>query len=463
MPLPNNGKVAPNTFAALPGQVRFWGIKSATTLVDQSLTSAASFGVNVLIARWMRAPEYGAFAVAFAAYLFLTGFHNALLLEPSSVIGPARHAQNLLRYFATQIQVHGLLIWPLGAAALGAALILGVAVPHSPLIGALAGSGVALPFLLLLWLARRMCYVLQKPSIAVSGSATHFVVSLGAICIFRMLGLVTPSNAFFALALGSVAGSLLIFRLMGIRHSHRRDLQTSLRIVLGENWRYGRWLVGSSFFYAIYTSIQTFYVAGRLGLADAGALRAMQVPSLVMTQVIAAIGLLVLPSLSFDFGGNLHRNLRHKAIVVSIALGAAAIVFAAALAVIKSPLESLLYGGKYAQYVRLIPVLALIPVANGLCTGYSMALRASQLPHFDLIANACGAVTAAFSTPFLVREFGVIGAAISMVLSFVAANLMTLIVFSRMESAEIATIDRYLATPLDPSEPNAPLTVDNHV
>jgi hypothetical protein len=32
-----------------------------------------------------------------------------------------------------------------------------------------------------------------------------------------------------------------------------------------------------------------------------------------------------------------------------------------------------------------------------------------------------------------------------------------------MEFAKTAPVDLYLATPLDPSEPNAPLTVDNHV
>src|SRR5580704_16536472 len=46
-----------------PGRLRTWGWLSALSLVDQGLTSGASFGVNLLLARWMAPEVYGAFAV----------------------------------------------------------------------------------------------------------------------------------------------------------------------------------------------------------------------------------------------------------------------------------------------------------------------------------------------------------------------------------------------------------------
>src|SRR6266481_1993479 len=73
-------------------RVRVWGLKSVLSLVDQALTSGAGFAVNIFLARWLAPALYGAFAVAFAAALFVAGFHNVLLLEPLSVFGPARHA-----------------------------------------------------------------------------------------------------------------------------------------------------------------------------------------------------------------------------------------------------------------------------------------------------------------------------------------------------------------------------------
>jgi O-antigen/teichoic acid export membrane protein len=190
----------------------------------------------------------------------------------------------------------------------------------------------------------------------------------------------------------------------------------------------------------------------------------MQVPSLVMTQIIAAIGLLVLPSLAFDFGRGSHSQLRRKAKLVSLVLGCAALLFAGLLLIAKGSVENLLYLGKYALFSQIIPVLALIPAANGLCAGYSMALRASHKPHFDFLANACGALVAVVATPPLVRSSGVLGAAIAMVLSFIAVNLTTLIFFWRTEAdtKEGDQVAKLVVGPAPTSE-SPVVMVDDHV
>jgi hypothetical protein len=56
-------------------RLRVWGARSALSLLDQGLTSGAGFCVNLVLARWMPAEVYGAFAVVFAGLLFISGFH----------------------------------------------------------------------------------------------------------------------------------------------------------------------------------------------------------------------------------------------------------------------------------------------------------------------------------------------------------------------------------------------------
>src|SRR5580704_9484209 len=93
-PLPSSSATHEVTVASFTrSRMRLWGMRSGLSLVDQGLTSGAGFAVNILLARWMPAEVYGAFAVAFAAYLFVSGFHNVLVLEPLSVMGPSRHAE----------------------------------------------------------------------------------------------------------------------------------------------------------------------------------------------------------------------------------------------------------------------------------------------------------------------------------------------------------------------------------
>jgi O-antigen/teichoic acid export membrane protein len=169
--------------------------------------------------------------------------------------------------------------------------------------------------------------------------------------------------------------------------------------------------------------------AALLGLSSAGILRAMQIPSLVMTQVVTATGLLVLPEFSYDFGLGQVERLRHRATLVSIALASATLGFVLLLVWFADPIEHLLFGGKYASYAWLMPVFALVPVMSGFGSGYSVAVRASQQPHFDLISNLVAAPVGLLSAVLFMRWWGLFGAAASMVLGFTALNITTYVCF----------------------------------
>ena len=415
-----------------PARLRIWGWRSAMSLVDQGLTSGAGFGVNLLLARWMTPKVYGAFAVAFAGFLFVSGFHNVLLLEPLTVLGPSRHAGKLPAYFRAQIKVHGILVGGLSAAVLLAGVILWRVAPDSPLIGAVVGAGLALPLLLLAWLARRMCYVVQQPAAAVLGSAFYLSFVAAGLFVLGRYGWLGSFTAFLLMGSGSVlAAYLLLWRLGLWKHKPATELGVSWRAALLENWSYGRWLVGSTVLSSICGQTQMFLVAGMLGLGAAGILRAMQLPSLVMMQVVMSTGPLFLPAFSSEFGRGVTKQIQHKALLVSLGLGAAALCFAGLLAVFAGPIEHIVFGGKYGAYAWLMPFLALVPTASGFNQGFSLALRATQRPYFDLIANALAAPIGVISAIALMRWWGVGGAATSLVLSYSSLAIVTVFCYLR--------------------------------
>jgi len=70
--------------SAKAARIRRLGLKSAFSLVDQGLTAAVGFGVNLALARWLPARIYGAFAVAFAGYLFVGGFTTSFCSSRSA-------------------------------------------------------------------------------------------------------------------------------------------------------------------------------------------------------------------------------------------------------------------------------------------------------------------------------------------------------------------------------------------
>jgi O-antigen/teichoic acid export membrane protein len=407
---------ATSVFSFAPGRLRAWGLKSALSLVDQGLTSAAGFGVNLLLARWLAPDLYGAFAVAFAAFLFISGFHNVLLLEPLSVMGPSRHAGRLPEYFRAQMAVHGILVGVLSLIALVMGLILWRLAPGSPLVGSVLGSAFVLSLLLLLWLARRMCYVMQSPGIAVAGSAIYFVLVIAGLFALRFAGKVSPLGAFLLMGASSLFVTWILLHRLGVK-STGTLLQVSIswRAVLRENWAYGRWLTLTTALSWTLIQAQTFLAAGFLGLSAAGTLRAMQLPSLAMTQVIAATTLLVLPSMSQELGrGNIGR-LRKKAMLSTMFLTTLGSFFVAGLFLFAAPIEGLLFGQKYSSFAWLIPVLGLVPIFTGFSSSLSLALRALRKSQFELLAYVLSAITALASGYVLMPRWGLPGAAASIV------------------------------------------------
>jgi O-antigen/teichoic acid export membrane protein len=301
--------------------------------------------------------------------------------------------------------------------------------PSGPLVQAILGVGITVPFLLLLWLARRMCYIVQRPAVAVVGSGFYLVLLFACLYASTRAGRLTALTAFLCMGLASLVASGVLFWSLGLLQSGNLESPgEAWRGALAENWKYGRWLVGSTVLYSALSQTQTFLVAAWLGLGAAGVLRAMQLPGFVMSQVVVATGLLFLP-VSSDFGRGAIRRMRQKAMLVSVGLTIAALVFAFALQLFANPVEHLFYGGKYAAYAWLMPLLALVPAANAFSTGYSMALRSSQQPHFDLISNAAVAPVALLGAFFLIYKWGLVGAAFSMVLSFVLLSAMTFACF----------------------------------
>jgi O-antigen/teichoic acid export membrane protein len=405
-------------------------MRSGFALLDQGLTSGAGFGVNLLLARWMPADVYGAFVLAFAGFLFISGFQNVLLLDPISVMGPSRHAERLPAYFRVQIAIHTVLVGALSVGTLLIGLALWRIAPGSPLTRAIVGAGLALPFLLLLWLARRMCYVVQRPSIAVTGSALYLafaVIGLFALAHFGWLGSFT---AFALMGSGSVlASGLLLWRLGLLKREAAMHPRLSWRMALRENWAYGRWLTLTTLLSWTTFQAQTFLAASFLGLASAGALRAIQLPSLAMTQVISATTLLVLPSMSQELGNGNVARLRKKAIITTVCLTALGIVFVTGLFLFAAPLEKLLFGGKYASSAWLMPVLGLVPVFTGFSASLCLALRVLLKSHLELIACAFSAATALALAILLMPRWGLTGAAASIVGSTAVLSIAALICF----------------------------------
>ena len=408
---------------------RLWGIRWSFSLVDPAAAVSAGLLANLLLARWLPGQQYGAFALVFVLFLFLAGIHNALVLEPMSINGPANYPRNLADYLEAQIWVHLAFSGALATPLLLAAAVLALFGYGGPLPGALLGAGLALLFILLFWLARRMCHILERPVSAMSASACSLALLLCGLLALQATHKITPFLVFLFLGFSSLCAALMIFHKLQIGLDETRPCSVSWLSAAAENWRDGRWQLGGAICFASLGQTAMLLAPILLGLAAAGKLFAMQLPALLMLQCGAAAAMLLLPSFARESLTGSSKSLRRLAHHVSLSLAGAVLLFAVLLYFTAAPLERLLFGGKFANDAWLIPLFMLIPLSAGLASGYSLALRAMQRPHFELLANRIGAAVSVQTAFLFIPLWGLAGAAISMASGFAARAAVVCLCF----------------------------------
>src|SRR4051812_35462094 len=157
--------------------------------------------MGVLLARWLGAEQYGAYALAFAIFILLSLVYQSLLLEPMSVFGPSVYSKRLREYTGTLIWVHA-------AIALGTFLVMGatalsLAAFHKfgGLPSALLGAAIAAPCVLLFWLARRAYYLKLTPALAAIGAVLYSTLMFASLGLLHHWRLMSPLVAFLVMAL----------------------------------------------------------------------------------------------------------------------------------------------------------------------------------------------------------------------------------------------------------------------
>jgi O-antigen/teichoic acid export membrane protein len=386
----------------------------AIALVDQGAFAGLSFLASVVLARWMPPHQYGAYSYALASFLIAAGIHNSFVVEPLNVYGPARYRAHLSSYVTTTHHAHWLLCFALSAFAALAALLFRLVGHNSALAAALAGLSLSLGPILYFWLERRTHYMRGDVGPAAVGTAASGIGFLLGIVVLKGTGALTPLGAFCAMGLSSLMAGLLLSR----TRPNGPDAAVPLSQVVGENLHYGRWLVAAMLLYWLTTSAYQIITANVLGLAEAGALRALQNLASPMTQVTTAMGLVFLPWLSTRHAEHGLAALLTGVWTFTLVNGVLALVYLAAMWLLSEQLFLLLYGSNYASFAWLAPYYCALPIIPALTTSWLIGLRAVDRTSEVLKVDVPGALLTVTGGAWLVRQWGLPGAVLG---SFVSA------------------------------------------
>ena len=399
-------------------RLKSWGLKGGLAILDQGVYSGSNFVFNILLARWLSADNYGAFSLAFAIYLFSTSFHNAMILEPMSVFGTAKYAENIHRYLSSQFIIH-IVVTGISAICISLAgyVLLYFGLVDSFLSHAIIGAGLFLPLMLLMWLARRAFYILSEPGWAFLLSCVYSICLLGGAFYLHFMKVENAIAWFGIMGLSSLSGLIILFKLNVFNFVSDENNELGWGKLLAEQWVFGKWIVLAAFFNFAATQTQIFIAAGILGLKAAGAFSALQNFMLPMMQILSAISTLTLPTIAFAFGRQNYMGMRRRSFVVAGILFVFSVLYVVFLFFFAASAEDLLYAGRYSEYTWLIPLVGVIPLITAIEIGFSLVVRSLQRSVYHAVLTFGMAIAAVVSGLFLIPSFGIAGAVGSLVAS----------------------------------------------
>ena len=392
--------------------------KVFASIVDQATSSATNFVMNVLLARWLAPSDYGSFSVSWSFCLVFAALHNAIILEPMSVVGPAEYGSGLCGYLRSVRKLNVWVVLALGMCAAATGLFYQTRqVRHVLFVLALC-----LPGYLLVLTRRREQYILDKPLRALEISGVYTVTVLGTLNVLHATSYLTALTGLACLGM-----ALPVAVWAGIRRSPPTEsTDADARPVARAHWKYGRWLFASTLVAFGIPDLQTILLSVMVDLKSAGILRALMNFVLPLAQLLTVLSIYCLPRLARQM--KIHgagRGLR-QTIIFPLAIIVMALGYLGVLLAFGPLIERLLYGGRIAQYLGYLPWMAAAALVSAVGTGFSALLRAAQNSQHQLLAGVTGTTTGVIAALLLLKRYGLEGAIWSMTLANTASTLSIL-------------------------------------
>lgn len=415
------------------GRLSRWLDRGFWALADQGLFAGSNFAVNICLARWLPEASYGAFATAYACFLFLGVFHTALLTEPMLVFGSGRYRDRLEPYLGWLLRRHArfCVVAGLMLAAAGAAAQVG---GHGLLAQALFALALTQPAQLLPWMLRDANYIGGHPRDSAAGGACYLLVIGVVLFTLARLDRLTIVTGILAMGTAALAASaLFVWRL-------RVPIFGAIAAPPGaaaDHWRYGRWAIATGLTHYIPQNLPLLLVPMILGYAAGGTLKALL--NLTVPFVIAgwAFSTLVVPVLVA------RRNTREFGQVAAVAAGVLVVIAALAwlpVALFNRQTLDLIYDGRFSEEARLLWLIGLIPLLTGPTSIMAAALRALERPDRVFYAHLTASIVLVVVGLPLLTTIGLPGMIGGMVAGQVAQVLVIWLTSRNLLRAAVAPV-----------------------
>jgi O-antigen/teichoic acid export membrane protein len=378
----------PESFS-LPPSLR----RAGWAIADQAFSSLTNFALGVLVARTVDLAAFGAFSLAFAAYLIVVSITRGYPMDPLAIrYAAAPHAE-----FRTATSAATGTVVAVGVV-FGAALMALGFVTSGPFSQALLALGLCLPGLLLQDAWRSTFFAGGRGRLAFLNDLTWAVVEFPALAILIVGG---EASVFWAvIAWGGGATVAAVAGILQARCVPRPWLALSW-------WRehidLGPRFIAEAMTRVLAGQVQLYGVGFVAGLATVGALRAGQLLFGPVQVISFGVNMMAVPEGARALAVSLGR-LRRTSLIISAGLAAAAAAWGIMLLIMPASLGDLLLRGAWGPAHALFLPILLASLANMLMLGAGIGIRS--------LAAAARSLRATIVTSTLTLVMGIGGAAV---------------------------------------------------
>jgi O-antigen/teichoic acid export membrane protein len=408
--------------------VRRRGFSGIVSLADQAVVSGTSFLTGVLVGRACTQAEFGLYTLGLSIIVFIVGLQTSLISSPYTVYSPRISGVERALYAGSSL-VHQLgLSIAVIVALLLAGLVFSTGVGPDGL-GALAWVLAGVTGLITLReFVRRVCFARIRMTSALVMDSCVAMLQLGGLAALFHFGLISPMRAY--LVVGAASGLVAVGWLFAMRSGFRVELATALSH-LKRNWRLAKWLVAGSLLLTAGMSAYPWLLAGMHGTAATGILGACMGVAFLAHPFFLGLRNFLDPRASHGYARGGKREVRSVVGLASLLTVAIMGCFCLVILVFGGWLVTLIYGPQYAgndAIVRVLAVASAISVIGMPAYSGLLAMERSDIAFKSYLVALILVLTVGL---WLVGAYGVLGAAIGLLVSNLGSSAVRWVAFHR--------------------------------
>ena len=207
---------------------------------DQALNSATSFGITLLLLKYVSKVEFGYFSIVLTIITYITWIQNAIINTPLTVLLASKSSEEEIQFSSSLFRGQNIIVILFSIISVSISLFIYFFYDNDIIPLIIAAASFALIGILSRTYFRQLSYAQEQPKKALKQDALFTLF----YAVFILISLLISYFNIVIVLVGMGVCNILVFTLYNVHESPKRSVK-EIKAAYSESWKLGRWsLVG---------------------------------------------------------------------------------------------------------------------------------------------------------------------------------------------------------------------------